>query len=89
MKYALKFTPGSEIETTMWVWFQTHGTYYVNDRGGIVHEADPDFLDSNLKPDFTETIKRVPFSDLPDHVQGHDPRDIVEQIPRTYAEGNE
>lgn len=85
MKYALKLTPGTDIETTMWLWFQEHGAYYMHDRDGIVREASTAFIDSNLKPEFTGEVERVPFSALPDHIKGHDPRDIVWKLPREYA----
>jgi len=86
MKYALKFTPGNEIETTMWVWFTAHGTYYVDDRSGMVQEAKPEFIDSNLKPAYSGVIERIPFSKLPDHIQGHDAREIADKLPKEYAE---
>jgi hypothetical protein len=89
MKYALKMTPGSQIDTTAWFWFQTHGCYYVNKRDGIVQEADPAFIDSNLTPEFSESVERVPFSDLPEHVHGHDARDILNKLPREYTENGE
>lgn len=84
MKYALRFTPSDELETTMWLWFQEHGVYYVDDRSGIVEEADPGFVDSNLTPEFSESVERVSFDDLPEHVHGHDPRDILQKLPREY-----
>ncbi|QCW05281.1 hypothetical protein [Natrinema pallidum] len=86
MKYALKFTPAEELETTMWVWFQDHGVYYVDDRSGIVKEASPGFVDSNLQPEFSDDVERVSFADVPEHVHGHDPRDILEKLPREYNE---
>jgi len=86
MKYALKFTPSENLETTMWVWFQEHGVYYVDDRSGIVQEAEPGFVDSNLQPQFSESVERVSFHDVPEHVHGHDPRDILEKLPREYPE---
>lgn len=85
MKYALKLTPGSDIETTAYFWWQDHGAYYLQDRDGIVKEADPGFIDSNLKPEYTGEIKRVSFDQLPDHIQGYDPREIVGKLPREYA----
>jgi len=86
MKYALKLTPGSEIDTTAYLWFQTHGAYYLQERDGIVKEAEPDFIDSNLQPHFSESIERVAFSQLPDHIKGHDAREIVGKLPREYAD---
>lgn len=86
MKYALKFTPGSEVETTMWVWFQTHGIYYVTDRDGIVKTGSPDFIDNSLDPAASEEVERVSFDDVPDHVHGYDPREIVHKLPRNYPE---
>jgi len=86
MKYALKFAPSEELETTMWVWFQDHGVYYVTDRSKIVHKADPGFVDSNLKPEYSGSVERVSFDDVPEHVHGYDPRDIVEKLPRNYPD---
>lgn len=86
MKYALKFGPSEHIDTTIWVWFQKHGIYYVSDRDGVVEEMDPGFLDENLKPDFSGSVERVSFDDVPDHVHGYDPRDIVGKLPREYGE---
>ena len=84
MKYALKFTPSEGMDTTMWLWFQNHGAYYVNDRDGVVHEAEPGFIDSNLTPDFSEAVERVSFDDVPEHVHGYDPREILEELPHNY-----
>lgn len=89
MKYALKFTPGRDTETTMWVWFQDHGAYYVTDRSGIVHEANTGFLDSSLEPGATGDVKRVSFDDVPEHVHGYDPRDIVDMLPTNYPNDTE
>lgn len=86
MKYALKFTPADELETTMWLWFQEHGVYYIDDRSGIVKEADPGFIDSNLKPEMSGDIERVSFDDVPEHVHGYDPRDILHKLPTEYDE---
>lgn len=84
MKYALKLTPGTDIETTMFLWFQDQGAYYLQERDGIVKEADTAFIDSNLKPEFTGDVERVSFDQVPDHVHGYDPRDIVGKLPREY-----
>ena len=84
MKYALKFHPSDEVATTMWVWFQEHGVYYVDDRSGMVKEAEPAFIDSNLKPEFSNNVERVSFDDVPEHVHGYDPREIVNKLPRNY-----
>lgn len=86
MKYALKLTPGTGIETTMYLWFQEHGAYYLQERDGIVKEASTKFIDSNLKPEFSGSVERVSFDELPDHIHGHDPRDIVNKLPREYGE---
>lgn len=86
MKYALKFTPSESLETTMWVWFQEHGVYYIDDRNGIVYEADPGFIDSNLQPGYSERVERVSFDDVPEHVHGYDPREIVDKLPRNYPD---
>ena len=84
MKYALRMEPSEEIETTIWFWFQEHGCYYVQDRDGMVQEADPDFIDWNLTPEFSSSVERVSFDDLPDHIQGYDPRDILGKKPENY-----
>lgn len=84
MKYALKLTPGTDIETTMWLWFHEHGAYYIHDRDGMVRKAEMGFIDSNLTPEYTRQVEIVPFSKLPDHIKGHDPRDIVWKLPREY-----
>lgn len=86
MKYALEFTPSAAFDTTLWVWFESHGTYYVSDRDGIVFEAEPGFVDSNLDPEYSADVRRVPFEAVPAHVHEHDPRDIVETHPRDYPD---
>jgi len=88
MKYALRMEPSDEMQTTAWFWFQEHGCYYVEDRSGIVKEAEPGFIDSNLKPEFSGSVERVSFDDVPDHVHGFDPRDILGKLPREYASEN-
>lgn len=86
MKYALKFTPGTEIETTMYLWFQDHGAYYITDRSDIVQEAGMGFLNTTLQPASSESVEIVSFDQLPPHIQGYDPRDIVGKTPREYPD---